>query len=140
MVPSALGSEVALVGRAVGPGHGMVRVAVDGLGVAAGGVAGFGAGAEQVLELAAGGVVGFGVAVVALAAGDGLGGELQLGEEVMEPGSLGGVGGFAGARGWSGPGSGGRRDPGVLAGGAGVGAGGAVGVDDRGAPAGSWVL
>src|SRR6202034_396674 len=45
MLPSALRSEVALVGGAVGPGGGVVLVAVDGLGVAAGGVAGFCAGA-----------------------------------------------------------------------------------------------
>ena len=62
----------------------MVLVAVDRLGVAAGGVAGFGAGAQEVLEFAAGGVVVFGVAVVALAPGDGLGGELELGEEFVE--------------------------------------------------------
>ena len=84
MVPSAFWSEIALIGRAVGPGGGVVSVAVDGLGVAAGGVAGFGAGAQQVLELAAGGVVVFGVAVVALAPGDGLGGELELAEELVK--------------------------------------------------------
>src|ERR1700678_3471108 len=66
MVPSALRSEVALVGRAVGPGGGVILVAVDGLGVAAGGVA------------------VFGVAVVALALGDGLGGELELREKFVE--------------------------------------------------------
>ena len=62
----------------------MILVAVDGLGVAAGGVAGFGAGAQEVLEFAAGGVVVFGVAVVALVPGDGLGGELELAEELVE--------------------------------------------------------
>jgi hypothetical protein len=73
----------------------MVHVAVDGLRVAAGGVAGGGAGAQEVLELAAGGVLAFGVAVVALAAGDGLGGELELPEELVQPGQLGGVGSIA---------------------------------------------
>ena len=73
----------------------MVLVAVDGLGVAAGGVTGRGAGAQEVLEFAAGGVAGFGVAMVALAAGDGLGAELELAEKLVEPGELGGVGGVA---------------------------------------------
>jgi hypothetical protein len=94
MVPSAFRAEVALAGLAVGVGDGVVEVAVDGLGVAAGGVAGRGPGAEQVLEFPAGGVVVFGVMVVALAAGDGLGGEVELGEKVLEPGPLGGVDGF----------------------------------------------
>jgi hypothetical protein len=84
MVPSAFRAEVALIGWAVGPGRGVVLVAVDGLGVAAGGVAGGGAGAQEVLELAAGGVAVFGGAVVALAPGDGRGGELELGEELVE--------------------------------------------------------
>jgi hypothetical protein len=84
MVPSALRAEIALLGRAVGPGGGVILVAVDRLGVAAGGVAGRGAGAEKVLELAAGGVAVFGVAVVALAPGDGLGGELEPREKFME--------------------------------------------------------
>ena len=84
MVPSAFRAEVALVGRAVGPGGGVVLVAVDGLGVAAGGVAGRGAGAQEVPELAAGGVPGLGLAVVALAPGDGLGGELELAEELVK--------------------------------------------------------
>jgi hypothetical protein len=95
MVPPALGAEVALVGRPVGPGHGMVHVAVDGLRVAAGGVARGGAGAQEVLELAAWGVLAFRVAVVALAAGDQLRGELELPEELVQPGQLGGVGGIA---------------------------------------------
>ena len=95
MVPPALGAEVALVGRPVGPGHGMVHVAVDGLRVTAGGVARGGAGAQEVLELAAWGVLTFDVAVVALAAGDGLGDELELPEEFVQPGQLGGVGGIA---------------------------------------------
>ena len=73
----------------------MVHVAVDGLRVAAGGVARGGAGAQEVLELAAWGVLAFGVAVVALAAGDGLGDELELPEEFVQPGQLGGVGGIA---------------------------------------------
>src|ERR1700678_1438183 len=81
MVPSAFRAEVALVGRAVGPGGGVVLIAVDRLGVAAGSVARGGAGAQEVLELAAGGVAVFGGAVVALAAGDGLGSELELSEE-----------------------------------------------------------
>jgi hypothetical protein len=62
----------------------VVLVAVDGLGVAAGGVAGGGAGAQEVLEFAAGGVLAFGVTVVAVAPGDEFGGELQLPEEVVE--------------------------------------------------------
>ncbi len=123
----------------------MVLVAVDGLGVAAGGVAGRGAGAQEVRELAAGGVPILGLAMVALAPGDGLGSEPQLVEELVQAREPGGVGGLARARpawvvggrwrfgGW------GWRVPGVLAGGAGVGGGGAVGVDDRGAPAGSGV-
>jgi hypothetical protein len=73
----------------------MVHVAVDGLRVAAGGIARGGAGAQEVLELAAGGVLAFGVAVVALAAGDQLRGELELPEELAQPGPLGGVGGIA---------------------------------------------
>jgi hypothetical protein len=73
----------------------VVLVAVDGLGVAAGGVAGRGAGAEQVLEPAAGGVLGFGVAVVALVPGDEVGRELQLPEELVEPCQLDRVGGIA---------------------------------------------
>ena len=84
VVASAFRSEVALIGWPVGPGGGVILVAVDRWGVAAGGVAGFGAGAQEVLEFAAGGVVVFGVPVVALAAGDGLGGELELAEELLE--------------------------------------------------------
>jgi hypothetical protein len=84
MVPSALRSEVALVGRAVGPGGGVILVAVDGLGVAAGGVARGGACSQEVLEFAAGRVAVFGVAVVALALGDGLGDELELREKFVE--------------------------------------------------------
>ena len=61
----------------------MVLVAVDGLGVAAGGVAGRGAGAEQVLELAAGDVAVFGVPVVARIPGDGFQGDVQPLEEVQ---------------------------------------------------------
>ena len=62
----------------------MILVAVDGLGVAAGGVARGGTCSQEVLELAAGGVAVFGVAVVALALGDGLGGELELREKFVE--------------------------------------------------------
>ena len=104
MVPSAFRAEVALVGRAVGPGGGVVLVAVDGLGVAAGGVAGRGAGAQEVRELAAGGVPILGLAMVALAPGDGLGSEPQLVEELVQAREPGGVGGLARARpaGWSG--------------------------------------
>jgi hypothetical protein len=95
MVPSAFRSEVALIGRSAGPRGGVVLVAVDGLGVAAGGVAGFGTGTQEVLELAAGGVLILGVAMVALTPGDGLGGELQLVEELVQVCELGGVGGLA---------------------------------------------
>jgi hypothetical protein len=84
VVTSALRAEVALVGWAVGPGGCVVLVAVDRLSVAAGGIAGLGAGAEEVLEFAAGGVAVFGLAVVALATGDGVGGELELREEVVQ--------------------------------------------------------
>jgi hypothetical protein len=73
MVASAFRAEVAFVGRGVGVGDGVVEVGVDGLCVAAGGVAGVGAGTDEVGELAAGGVAVLGVAVVALAASDGLG-------------------------------------------------------------------
>jgi hypothetical protein len=70
----------------------MVHVAVDGLRVAAGGIARGGAGAQEVLELAAGGVLAFGGAVVALAAGDEFGGELELPEELVKPRQLARVG------------------------------------------------
>ena len=73
----------------------MVLVAVNGLGVAAGSVAGGGAGAQQVLEFAARGVLGFGVAMVAFAPGDKAGSELQLPKELVEPRQLGRVGGVA---------------------------------------------
>jgi hypothetical protein len=81
-----LGAEVALAGGAVGVGDGVVLVAVGGLGVAAGCVAGDGAGAEEVPELAAGAVAVLGVAVVAAAVGDGLAGDVERGYEVAEPG------------------------------------------------------
>src|SRR5580692_7423257 len=72
----ALRAEVAFVARPVGVGDGVVEVGVDGLGGAAGSVAGRGAGVDQVPQLAAGGVVVFGVPVVAGAACDRLEGEV----------------------------------------------------------------
>ena len=51
-MPAAPGAEVALAGWPAGVGDGVVKVAVLGLGVAAGVVAGGGAGADQVGELA----------------------------------------------------------------------------------------
>jgi hypothetical protein len=64
----------------------MVLVAVGGLGVAAGCVAGSGAGAEEISELAAGGVAVLGVAVVAVAVGNGLAGGVEGAYEVAETG------------------------------------------------------
>src|ERR1700735_323992 len=71
MMPSAFRSEVALTGWAVGVGDGVVEVAVDGLGAAAGGVAGRGPGADHVFEFAAGGVAALGLSMVAGAPGGG---------------------------------------------------------------------
>ena len=92
MVASAFGAKVALVGWSLGPGGGVVAVAVHGLGVAAGGVAGGGAGADEVPEPAAGSVAVFGLGVVTGAAGDGVEGDLEGADEVAELGGLGGVG------------------------------------------------
>ena len=92
MVASAFGAKVALVGWSLGPGGGVVAVAVHGLGVAAGGVAGGAAGADKVAEFAAGGVAVLGVLVVAIALGDGVEGDVEGTDEVAELGGLGGVG------------------------------------------------
>jgi hypothetical protein len=91
MVASALRSEVALVGRAVGVGGGVVEVAVERLGVAAGGVAREGAGADEVFEFAAGGVVVLGGPVVAGLLGDGVEDDPERLDEVAEAGSLVGI-------------------------------------------------
>src|SRR6266567_6579716 len=63
--------EVALVGGAAWPGDGVVQVGGGGGVLAAGGVAGRSAGADQVPQRAAGGVVVFGGRVVTVAPGDG---------------------------------------------------------------------
>jgi hypothetical protein len=91
MVASAFRAEVALVGRAVGPGCGVVEVAVDGLGAAAGGVAGDRAGADEVFEFAARGVAALGLSVVAGAMGDGVEDDAEGLDQVAEPGCLVGV-------------------------------------------------
>jgi hypothetical protein len=65
MVPAALGVEVALVGGALRVGDRVVKVAVEGLGVARRGATQLVAGADQVLELAARDVAILGVPVVA---------------------------------------------------------------------------
>ena len=98
MVASAFGAEVALVGGTLGVGDCVVQVAVDGLSVAAGGIAGDRAGADEVAEFAAGGVAVLGVPVVAVALGDGLEDDLERAEQVAEPGCLGGVGAVAARR------------------------------------------
>ena len=115
----------------------MVQVAVDGLGVAAGGVAGGGAGADQVLQLAAWGVAVLGMPVVARAPCNGLEGGVQAAQELREPCRLGGAWTW---RAWGTWGTWGIRGtwwiwwiwgtwgcPGVPAGCAGVGDRGAVG-------------
>ena len=91
MVPSAFGAEVALIGRAVRIGGRVVEVAVDGLGAAAGGVAGRGPGADHVFEFAAGGVAALGLSMVAGALGDGVEDDAEGLDQVAEPGCLVGV-------------------------------------------------
>src|SRR6185437_5495081 len=93
MVPAALRAEVALAGWSVRVRDGVVEVAVLGLGVAAGGVAGDGAGADQVGELAAGRVAGLGGGVVAARLGDGVRDDVQAAEERGETFRLDWVGG-----------------------------------------------
>src|ERR1700761_5433928 len=70
VVGAAARGQVALIGGTVGPRDRVVQVGVQRLGRAAGGVAGGGAGADQVPQVAAGGVVILGPGVVAGAAGD----------------------------------------------------------------------
>jgi hypothetical protein len=70
----------------------VVEVAVDGLGCAAGRVAGGGAGADQVSELAAGGVAGLGSGVLAATLGDRREGDVRALEELRELGCLAGRG------------------------------------------------
>ena len=114
--------------------EGVVEVAVDGLGAAAGrGVPG-GAGADQLFELAAGGVAVFAAGVVATAFGDRGEGDVQFLQEAGERGGLPGVGTGSGGAGDR------RRDPGVGAAGAAVRGGGAVGGEQGDAPAGAGVL
>src|ERR1700691_1810191 len=91
VVASAFGAEVALAGRAVGPRGGVVEVGVDSLGAAAGGVAGCGAGADEVFEFAAGGVTVLGLSVVAGALGDGVEDDAEGLDQVAEPGCRVGV-------------------------------------------------
>jgi hypothetical protein len=100
VVASAFGAEVALAAGSVGVGEGVVEVAVQGLGAAAGGVAGDGAGADDVFEFAAGGVAVLGPAVVAGVLGDGVEGDVEGADQVPETGELVGVGrgGVAGLR------------------------------------------
>src|SRR6476646_1082493 len=90
---AALGAEVALAGWSVGVGDGVVKVAVLGLGVAAGGVAGDGAGADQVGELAARRIAGLGGGMIAARLGDGVRNDFQASEERGETFRLGWVGG-----------------------------------------------
>ena len=70
MVAPAGRAEVALVGRARGPGDGVVEVAVDGTGAATGRGTGRGAGAHKMAENAAGGVPVLAVAVITAPGGD----------------------------------------------------------------------
>jgi len=91
VVAPAFGAQVALIGEPLGVRHGVIAVAVHGLGVAAGGVAGGAAGADDVPELAAGGVAALGMPVVTGTAGDGLESDVQGAEQVAEPCGLGGV-------------------------------------------------
>jgi hypothetical protein len=62
----------------------VVEVGEDRLGGAAGGVAGRGAGADEVAELPAWGVVIFGVGVVAAVVGDGLEDGIEAAQELGE--------------------------------------------------------
>lgn len=89
MMPPTFGAEIALVGPAVGVGDCVVKVSVDGLRIAARGVAGGRAGTDQVGELPAGDVTGLCHGVVATAPGDGLRGEVQAAKERSQPGRLG---------------------------------------------------
>src|SRR6202044_3167995 len=115
------------------PGGGVVQVAADRGAAAAGRGAGGVAGADQVLEGAAGVVADLAVGVVARTAGDGgqRGGEDSRWpgarrSGTREPGAR-GSGAWGSGAGWSGAGWSGAGW-GVAAGEAGVGGGGAVGV------------
>src|ERR1700722_13694292 len=134
MMP-AQGREVAFAGQAaLVPGGGVVQVAADRGTAAAGRGAGGVAGADQVLEGAAGGVAALAVGGVARTAGDEgqRGGEDSRWPGARRSGTRGSGAGWSGA-GWSGAGWG------VAAGEAGVGGGGAVGVQGGDAPAGAGV-
>ena len=78
--------KVALVGGSVRPGHGVVKVRVDRLGLAAGSVASRGAGTDQVPEPTAGGVVRFSLGVVAGASCDGGEGDAEAVQKLNELG------------------------------------------------------
>ena len=97
MVAAAGGCEVALAGDAGGVGVGVVEVAVDGVGAAAGCGARRGAGADQVAEFAAGGVAVFAAGVVAAALGDGGEGDIEVAQQFGERGGLPGVGSVPGS-------------------------------------------
>src|ERR1700733_3056352 len=88
VVPAALRAEVALIGRPVGVGRGVVEVGVHGLGGAAGGVAGGGASADQVGQPAAWGGAGLGRGVIAAVPGNRSDGHVQAVEEIIELCSL----------------------------------------------------
>jgi len=76
-MPPAFRAEIALARHPVRPRHGVVNVAAERLGTAAGRGAAGGAGTHEVLELAAGGVPVLAVPVVAAAPGDRREGHVQ---------------------------------------------------------------
>jgi hypothetical protein len=94
VVPFARRTEVALAAGAGGVRDGVVDLARDGLGPAAGRAAAGGAGADEVLELPAWDVAVLEVAVITGSLGDRLGGGVQLSQELGElrrPGAEGAV-------------------------------------------------
>ena len=131
MVAPAFRSHIALAARAGRKGSGVVEVAIDGLGKAAGCGAGGRAGPDQVAEPAAWQVTALRAGMIAAALGNGTEGGVEPAEE---SGYLGGS-----VRRGVGMVRVEIRDPGMLPASAGVSDGRAVGVHDGHAPAGPRV-